>query len=320
MLFAGFGGSATDLFGIVAVLLYKALRRHIAQEAACALRQHLLDKPLDDMTGFERVVRDGDGGVLWTELEAMATCRPPRVMWRGNGATKNLFMFFAPRYLGNSDSALKAEGIHSQWQWLLRSKFSIKHKLLNAMLKIRYCINSGAMPEASELVKYFLQARREIYDMLQNVPADVGRGFKTKWAWLSRFNVSVEDAMLLKGPAIAASPASADASPEVRWANYCRFTLVPLKFYAFSHLKAGTFFFVGENKSLPGRAARHDDEATGRSIAVCWFEIDGEDDGGGVNYVKRVACEDEGMHIMLCSIAELLRAAGCVRDTQDLSS
>jgi hypothetical protein len=300
--------------------LYKALRRYIAQEAASALRQHLLDKPLDDMTGFERVVRDGDGGVLWTELEAMSTCRPPRVMWRGNGAFKNLFRFFALRFLGNSDSALKAEGIHSQWQWLLRSKFSIKHKLLNAMLKIGYCTHNGSMPEASELVKYFLQARRTFWDMLKHVPADVGKGFKNKWAWLSRFNVSVEDAMLLKGPAIAASPAAADASPEVRWANYCRFTLVPLHFYTFSNLKAGTFFFVGENKSLPGRATKHDDEATGRSIAVCWFEIDGEDDGGGTTYIKRVACEHDGMQLMLCSIAELLRAAGCVRDTQDLSS
>jgi hypothetical protein len=153
VLLVGFGGSAdTDLFGIVIVLLCEASRWHIVQEAACTLRQHLLDKPLDDMTSFECMVRDGDGGVLWIESEAMVTCRPPRVMWHGNGAFKNLFRFFAVRYLGNSDSALKAEGIHSQWQWLLRNKFSIKHKLLNAMLKIGYCIRNGGMPEVSELV------------------------------------------------------------------------------------------------------------------------------------------------------------------------
>ena len=124
------------MFGIVIVLLCKASRRHIAQEAARTLRQHLLDKPFDDMTSFERAVRDGDGGVLWVELEALVTCRPARVMWRGNGAFKNLFRFFTVRYLGNSDSAIKAEGIHSQWQWLFRNKFSINHTLLNDMLNI----------------------------------------------------------------------------------------------------------------------------------------------------------------------------------------
>ena len=73
---------------------------------------------------------------------------------------------------------------------------------------------------------------------------------------------------------------------------------------------AGRFFFIGENKSLPGRGDRGDSEAIGRSVAVAWFEPCESVGAGGALYVRRVAREQDAMELLLLTLAEVLRAAG----------
>ena len=85
--------------------------------------------------------------------------------------------------------------------------------------------------------------------------------------------------------------------------------MIPLHFYAFHDLKDGIYFFVGENKSLPGRDEKAEADAHGRSFGVAWFEkMDDAPDGV---LVHRVAREGHSMDLLLQTPAELIRAAGC---------
>ena len=88
--------------------------------------------------------------------------------------------------------------------------------------------------------------------------------------YLNRFNIYLHDVALLRAPLPAAIVDK--GGPEVRWANYCRSVLAPMCFYRFDALKDGLYFFVGEQKSLPGREARSDIDAIGRPLAIAWFE------------------------------------------------
>ena len=288
----------------------------LAQEAACALHEYLKRKPTHELSAFDRALRLDD--VLWAELGNFGDALPAVLLWRGHGAFRNLFTFLAARFLGNKDSVLGAEGIHSRWQDLIRKKHSVKHPLLNAILKISFSLHEGGgLPDLNRLLAYFTQCRGELAVIYRGVCADGGVApkMRRRQMFVERFNLSAHDASLLKGPAAVNAT---DARPEVRWANYCRSVLKPLHFYAFQSLTAGMFLFVGENKSLPGRAEREESDALGRSFGVVWFEK--VDEVAGSIFVRRIAHEGPHIELHLQSPAEILRAAGFTLPVQDQDS
>ena len=68
-----------------------------------------------------------------------------------------------------------------------------------------------------------------------------------------------------------------------------------MQFHAFQDLKAGLYFFLGENKSLPGRGEKADSEAIGKHLGLTWFEkVDDLPDGVLVRRTVR-----EGQHMDL---------------------
>ena len=82
----------------------------------------------------------------------------------------------------------------------------------------------------------------------------------------------------------------------------------PITFFGFHDLKPNQYFFVGEKKSLPAREARSDTDAIGRSLVGCWFEkVEATTEGVIDQRVDRAAPH---INMMLCTLAELPRAAG----------
>ena len=278
-----------------------------AQEAACALHAHLQRKAAHELSSFERAVQGDDA--LWAELGNFCERLPPVQLWRGKGAYQHLMRFLAPRFLGNQDSVLGAEGIHSRWQDIIRKKHGVKHPLLNSLLKLGFALtDGGGLPDLDALLPHFTQARQADqwrYRALR-VDGTVAPKFRRREMFLERFNLSTQDAVLLKGP--SAAHGEPDAGVDARWANYCRSVLTKMNFFAFLTLKPDLYFFVGENKSMPGRDTRAESDALGRSLGVAWFEK--HDVAAGGTIVRRVAREGPHMELQLHTLAELLRAAG----------
>ena len=211
-----------------------------AQEAACSLHDFIKRKQDTELNGFERSLRlDED---LWCELGNFIEHRPPCILWRGQGAYKNLFNFIACRFAGNPDSCLGAEGIHSMWQAILRMRCSVKHPLLNAILKTRFALSRNDMPSVDDLLPHFCRCRQTYYEEYCEVAAagEVAPRLRVQQLHMDRFNVSAHDVQLLKGP--VRDGGNSDAGPEVRWANYCRSVMKPMNFYAFQDLTANLFF------------------------------------------------------------------------------
>ena len=91
-----------------------------------------------------------------------------------------------------------------------------------------------------------------------------------------------------------------------------------MRFFAFSDLSTTTCFFVGETKIIPGRDAKAEGEAIGRPIAITWFQkVDTDSDG---MIVQRVNDTRHEMELMLCNLAELIRAAGCYPTASDTAT
>ena len=96
---------------------------------------------------------------------------------------------------------------------------------------------------------------------------------------------------------------------EVAWSNYVRKTFSKGNFYAFETLRPELYLYVAENKSLPGREARAEGDALGRSLSVAWFEAhETTDDGVVVTRVDKTS--QDALLTMLSSLAEILHAAG----------
>ena len=73
--------------------------------------------------------------------------------------------------------------------------------------------------------------------------------------------------------------------------------------------KRGLYLYVAENKSVAGREGRFEGDALGRHLAVAWFEhLEERDDGIVVRRADRSS--PGGLNTLLCTIAELLHAAG----------
>ena len=255
-----------------------------AQEGASALHDHLKRKPLASLTSFEQCIRCDE--VLWAELGNFAERTPPVVLWRGDGAYRKLFEYMAPRFLACQDSVLGAEGIHSRWQHLVRTKHNVQHPLLSALLKLGYAEREGGgMPAMEDLLPHY-QERRYFYwkEYGQMKVAGVAPKLRKKAMQLERFNIHPNDAALLRGP--AAPAAAQDATANARWGNYCKWILVPKMFYRFESLKE-LFFYVAENKTLAGRVGhRDDDDAVGRSLSIVWFEREEAARAFGVTLIR----------------------------------
>ena len=179
----------------------------LAQESARLLRDHLLRKPALDMSSFERTVRTDDA--LWSQLDRFSDHQEPTLLWRQGCAFRDLFAFLAVRFLSCGDSVLNAEGIHSRWQHLLRAKHSIKHPLLSSILKVAFALTDGAdLPSVDVLLPHYSQVRIDFVSLSNH-------GGK-KEMYLQRFNLSRADAILLKGPRVAAVGVD---GPDVRWVD-----------------------------------------------------------------------------------------------------
>ena len=134
-----------------------------------------------------------------TELGLLADAEVPWLLWRCNGAFKNLYLFLAPRCLANGDSVVPAEGIHGRWKRLEKQKPSLKLMLLNSLLKIHFALHEGGgIDNIDELVPYVQNARsahkREYQMLLEH--GQVPKGARQDLP--ERFNLNSRQAHLLR--------------------------------------------------------------------------------------------------------------------------
>ena len=98
--------------------------------AQCLLRQLDSIAP-DSRTPFERHMAEA----YYSHLEEFGKREPPVRVWQGQGAFKPLFQFLALRFLTAPDQVLDCERLHARWQWICKTKRSIKMPLMNGWLR-----------------------------------------------------------------------------------------------------------------------------------------------------------------------------------------
>jgi len=283
-----------------------------AQAAANAFLTHLIRTPAKEQTAFD-VALNSDI-TLMGQLQRFAEAEPPTLLWRGSGAYKELFIFFATRFLGQPDSVLPCEGVHAQWKWIEQGNRGIKFKMLNAFLKIHnYIAFHGGLPEVHELVPHVRSIRQSLRDQYLALEAggQVARGLRADWVYLDRFNLRPTDIDLVKAVAVLGAPKEAKG-PEMAWGRYIKFLLVPGSFYSFDTLDAERFFYTAENKSLPGRDMPGEGAAVGRPLSIVWYQRE-EEIAGGIRIspcAGPLVGATSSLAFTSASVAEISQAAG----------
>jgi hypothetical protein len=250
---------------------------------------------------------------LMGQLAAFRTRAVPCRVWQGGGAYKLLFTSLAVRFLLNPDQVLDCERAHARWNWLLESKRAMRLPMLNGHLRTTAYLeaNVGQLPEGEawdQRVQDQVAAHRQA---LADVGADgpVARGYHHRALFLERFNLRAADACLL-GLDAGAGPSRHKATYAETCSAYLRNTFVANSFYQLPGLDDSTWVFVLENKVLPGREARAEDDARARSLVVCYFERFPGGGGADEVIVARSGTSSTGMETSLATVAELALQLG----------
>ena len=241
------------------------------------------------------------------------------MVWGARGLSVPLYRFLAPRLLANPDHVLDVERQHAVWQWALSRRRGLKLKNLNAWLKLGdYLRDNENLPPHRELEPYLTGIRQRFrQDWREHLASgDVARGRVFDHMYHDRLGLSAADVQLLRGRADGGDPGPA-RNFATAWSNYIRWTFVKGRFYSFPNLKPNLFLYVVDNKSLAGREPREGDDASGRALAVAWFETHFE---LGMDVVRRVDRTSAALTLSMCTIAEILIAAGCIPPPADLAS
>ena len=127
---------------------------------------------------------------------------------------------------------------------------------------------------------------------------------RSEFLYRERLGLAAADHRLIAEhlPAPAAPPSGSPFA--VAWRNYLRSILKKGFWYRLSCSPSVTFY-VSENKTLAGKEERqHEGEASGRKLAVVFFEA------APAGLVQRVNREGLALHPQLLTTAELLQACG----------
>ena len=291
---------------LAAGILSKDARR--AQSAANSFLAHLLRVRSHERSLFETAFVSDEG--LYTELCQFADLQDPVCVWRGRGAFAQLFTFLACRFLSQPDSVLDCEGVHAQWKWLEERARGIKFKALNACLKLQNFIHyNGGLPDAAELWPFVCEAKADIAAELRkvNLIEDLPPRMRKNWIYLERFNLRPGDVELVK-QAQAHAQGAPKTSADVALGYYLRFLLRPNNFYQLSSLKDDLYFYVAENRSLPGRDAPAEGEAISRPLSVTFFQRVEHALGGTI--VEPCDSQSSSLQLQNVTIAEIALACG----------
>ena len=214
------------------------------------------------------------------------------------------------------DHTFVVEGVHGDWKWLESQWRGVRLPYLNAVVKLRrHVAYNGSLPDFDALVPYVLAYRAELRQRYAQILADpnIAPGFHRRFLHDARFNFSALDVALVNGGAglgaAADDHASGPSGKVYEWGLYLRFLFEPMRFYQFGSLSEDLILFVGENKTLPGRANPGPEEAAGRKLAIVWFTTVAIEAGARIV----VPCDDafEGrLSLQRRSLAEISAAAG----------
>ena len=283
-----------------------------AQRHAEELKLHLESLPIGGGNAFEQYI-NGDP-VLVKELRAFATARPPTLLWRGFGKYQHLYRFVAARCLGNGDSAIPVEGVHSRWQRLEREKAALKLVQLNALLKLHYCLHEGRavidVDELVPLVQTFRSAHATEYKLVLE-HGEVPKGMRQDVLYLDRFNLHARQSQLLDADLDTTHTSSKQGKRdrEALWEVYCRKLFEPMHFYSFCGLSPDLFFCVMGTRAFQSREQLVDNDNSCKVVAVSWFEkVDCSLDGG--IRVRRVCTSTRSLSVEHQTMEQLVLAAG----------
>ena len=194
-----------------------------AQETANLLHDHLVRVQDKYRTAFETAFLSDRQMML--ELDLFRQQSPPALLWGHQGRFAALYRCLAPRFLANPDTVLGCEGVHSRWQWYARLRRNCSIGFINGCLRLQWRLHEGGgMPPNHELLPHFREVRTAVlleYRLwMARAAAHGAQGQSANLMWAERFNLTVEDALLLKA---AKHGSSADVpTKETAWSSYCR--------------------------------------------------------------------------------------------------
>ena len=141
---------------------------------------------------------------------------------------------------------------------------------------------------------------------------EIAPGYRDAFVSLERFNFRAADlALMVDEYAVGRVPANVRADLVSTASVYLRNTFMAGRFYCVPTLgSGGTWFYVLENKVLPGCAPRDVDDAQTRPLVICFFK----QVSGDVNeaILERVDASFSGMTTKVLTPAELALHLGYV--------
>lgn len=277
-----------------------------ARTCARRFHDHLKRVQANELKPYERCWVDDTE--LMRQLDEFALQEPPCVVWRGRARWSYLFKFLAARFLGAGDTVLDCESMHARWKWMSETRNGIRFRLLNAVLKLSLHLEHyGDFPDDGMIYEHCNEI--DAAERLQYAEAcanrEIAPRMRSAYMWQSRYNLGPQYVELVKERQTTLSSGS---TVEQAWGMYLRWLFKPGYAYQLSALSS-TYFFVGANQSKPGRDARQESEALGRSLAVAFFEE--EDNLAEGKLLKPI--DDNGdtiLHLQNKTIAELSLACG----------
>ena len=278
-----------------------------ARAAGRAFHDHLLQNPTNAQSPYEQTFIANHEKMI--QLERFCDQEPPVLLWRGQGRFAALFRFLSARFLSCPDHVLDSEGVHALWKWIEASKRALSFKMLNALLKLEgYLREYGSFPDHAELNPHIMAIGEGLLAQYRAVRADgqVAPGATWQHIYADRFNLRATDIELIRAPA-AGGPV-AERTAVQAFSNYIRFLFEAGHIYCLNNLNDKLFFLVARTRSAPGKEAATHDEAQGRSLAIVWMEKF-MDVPEGI-HIRPVAGRTGELHMELCTVSEIARAAG----------
>ena len=163
---------------------------------------------------------------------------------------------------------MSAAGVHARWTWVCHVRRRISLPVLNAILKLTVYVKiCGCFPPHEELQHQFETIRDARTSLIRDLRLNgiIAPALHHNWEYRERFNLQEMGVDLVRR---ALNPAPGlPANADVAWGQYLRFMFKQNAMYRCS-LLSNTYFYIVENKSLPGRLMPGEGEALVRGIVL----------------------------------------------------
>ena len=192
----------------------------------------------------------------------------------------------------------------------MEMKRSTKFKMVNAILKLGVELSEqGCFPDDDVLRPYIRRVREALSTELRQLAQanEIAPGMRADWVYRQRFNMTLNDAELLRNRGVAPDRTKRDF--ESSRGVYLQNLFQPLKMYRFASIGDSPFVFIVENKTFAGREAKPPGQELGRTMSLAFFHMVGIE-ANGVQLAPLALTTTGALDLKSLSVSHLVRSCG----------